>query len=857
MSNPINISAVALPISAMSNAFSGLFGGSGSDDYSTMRLLNVQMQMLENMSSKIDVIQSGIEFIIENQEEIKQLIETIPSKTVSELYRKDLEGLFVLLREKIEAYAIERAKNKEKANKIFQPIFNEILTIIQVSRAKIFRLDNYLDLPVVSTCLHFELFCMVLAEQPKSLIEVTLRSYRKWIENCLSTELKTKFEGTKSDRNILIESAKKLFTYTKCKSVMENDVPTGAWKNGEPVTMLYTEHAISFNVFNYKLSNKLSDELSNSTKILIDKSLLKTDDLPSVFEIGDVIWNGVYNFDYKGSTPILSNKKPTRISDQFVINESHLDMANSIDCSKVDATNNLPKIAEDTEPLLKQINDNSYLLIMYASLINIANESFQAIDKFLTQPQSLNKDSILSFGYELEKFSRIYNERAVEWVKFIDEKVEQIEDAEQKAKLKALRDQMANLNANEKNILLEYKRLEAEIAENMNEDLLTEILGILGSIGKELERGVQNIGRETEILVQNLGNNLEKAVQDTGKEIERAVNNVGEAVEAAVAFAENQIESWGTTLADAEKRVREGKIIDAIWHIAADPYKHTDENLAIMVQDSSLINNIATATASIYGGPGGAAAYAAWFTYKQTKNLDFALKAGIIAGLTSQGIQFANAMPANGITELTKRTLVTSSIGAVSIAASGGSEEDIINGFLKGAALSMAREYYRSITEMEIEGRSPTEKAIPKLNPEEMQKYMKERFVSVRYDDGTPVYRSFFDETSNEFKVKLYSVSEMPRTISHVGFETDILDSGYLSLAETGVPMQVIARLPYANDMAYFHDIWCEKVAAEGFELGTTGTVVTIIPATIVTVAGSDTPLITQIVEEINKQVSN
>ena len=126
----LTISAVAFPVSAMSNAFSGLFGGSGSNDYSTMRLLNIQMQMLENMSSKIDVIQTGIEFMIENQEEIKQLIEKIPSKTVSELYRKDLEGLFVLVREKIEAYAIERAKNKEKAYKIFQPIFNEILTIV-------------------------------------------------------------------------------------------------------------------------------------------------------------------------------------------------------------------------------------------------------------------------------------------------------------------------------------------------------------------------------------------------------------------------------------------------------------------------------------------------------------------------------------------------------------------------------------------------------------------------------------------------------------------------------------------------------------------------------------------------------
>lgn len=60
------ISAVAFPVSAMSNAFSGIFGGFGDNDYSTMKLLNLQMKMLENISSKIDVIQSGIEFIIAN-----------------------------------------------------------------------------------------------------------------------------------------------------------------------------------------------------------------------------------------------------------------------------------------------------------------------------------------------------------------------------------------------------------------------------------------------------------------------------------------------------------------------------------------------------------------------------------------------------------------------------------------------------------------------------------------------------------------------------------------------------------------------------------------------------------------------
>ena len=50
------------------------------------------------------------------------------------------------------------------------------------------------------------------------------------------------------------------------------------------------------------------------------------------------------------------------------------------------------------------------------------------------------------------------------------------------------------------------------------------------------------------------------------------------------------------------------------------------------------------------------------------------------------------------------------------------------------------------------------------------------------------------------------------------------------------------------NDMAYFHDQWC---AVEGF--GLPATIVTILPATILTVAGSDRPVLDQIIDVINE----
>ena len=118
---------------------------------------------------------------------------------------------------------------------------------------------------------------------------------------------------------------------------------------------------------------------------------------------------------------------------------------------------------------------------------------------------------------------------------------------------------------------------------------------------------------------------------DTIAELERAGENSEEAAIAVGNFAENQVYSYGQTLTDAEKRIREGKIVDAVWFLAVDPLRHTEENLGTAVSESSLLNYTATAAASIYGGPSSAAAYAAWYTYKQTGDLELAVKSGVIA----------------------------------------------------------------------------------------------------------------------------------------------------------------------------------------------------------------------------------
>ena len=60
--------------------------------------------------------------------------------------------------------------------------------------------------------------------------------------------------------------------------------------------------------------------------------------------------------------------------------------------------------------------------------------------------------------------------------------------------------------------------------------------------------------------------------------------------------------------------------------------------------------------------------------------------------------------------------------------------------------------------------------------------------------------------------------------------------------------MRAVAMMPYMNDMAYFHDQWAAVAQMEGFQVQAT-----IVPATVLTVTGSDSPLLTQTTEEIQE----
>ena len=117
---------LAIANSALSAA--RLFGPSGG---SVAELLNLQTQLLNELSQQISALNKGIVLIVDQLEDIRGLIGKVPESTVFELYRNRLAGITVLYRESMELYSDYRVQFGIEAaqSKIGDRLEEEILKL--------------------------------------------------------------------------------------------------------------------------------------------------------------------------------------------------------------------------------------------------------------------------------------------------------------------------------------------------------------------------------------------------------------------------------------------------------------------------------------------------------------------------------------------------------------------------------------------------------------------------------------------------------------------------------------------------------------------------------------------------------
>lgn len=357
---------------------------------------------------------------------------------------------------------------------------------------------------------------------------------------------------------------------------------------------------------------------------------------------------------------------------------------------------------------------------------------------------------------------------------------------------------------------------------NGAEAVNTAATGAVTHVNTQATNGVQHAADQAKELNKNTKWNLEKAGRDTEAEVGRFGHSLEDAAHAIGHYLEHQGQGAGETLSNAERRLREGKVVDALWHLSTEPYQHTSDNAALAVQESEYLNTVAQVAATAYGGPNGAAAYAAWLTYTQTGNADLALRAGVLTFATSTAFASAGGMSTATTSDIARKAAVTAAIGGLAVAAAGGDENAVQQGFLKAGAMVLVQDGYKKYTGTNLDGRASEGDAYcmtaqdAACSPSESAYVRDANGNIVRNANGDPVI----------------DMSKVDPRRPHVGTMGGAGTPGWAD--ERGALMTGISRIPGMNAMSVFHDQWMIS-----WDKGTLVTVSTIIPATVLTYTGT------------------
>jgi len=369
----------------------------------------------------------------------------------------------------------------------------------------------------------------------------------------------------------------------------------------------------------------------------------------------------------------------------------------------------------------------------------------------------------------------------------------------------------------------------------------------LGQVAAELLTGamvikasqttVNNTVRNLSKAVGDLDNVVKKAADDTKNEAGRTARNISKAADAIKEYEIAETTGRIKATEHALDSVREGKVIDAVWHLGMEPLQDTDKNASNAAMKSDIIRTVGQVAASAYGGPGGAAAYAAWLTFHQTHgDVNLALKVGIITGATAWAMQGAGGVPARDsagnivVSDLGKKVAVTAAIGGLAVAAAGGNETAIRDGFLRAGAMVLIQEGYQSYTQHPLNDES--------MRGAKGPAYCVSSTVNCRdIPDGAAVYK--------DGKFIGWDQAKLDPSAPHVGAgfpDTPIQPGDVTWPTEGSAFMKGVAVVPGMNAMAVFHDQWAMNWnMPPGILQGT------IVPAIVMTYNGTAAPLFERI----------
>jgi hypothetical protein len=356
----------------------------------------------------------------------------------------------------------------------------------------------------------------------------------------------------------------------------------------------------------------------------------------------------------------------------------------------------------------------------------------------------------------------------------------------------------------------------------------------LHDIGKATGAAAENARKAIEKGLFDASKTAGKAGKDLAAETGRVGTNAVEMVKAVGKYMETNVAGSIQSLSDAEKRFREGKLLDAMFHLALDPLTTQEEAAFIATQESGWLNTAGAAAASAYGGPAGAAAYATWQTYKATGgNAELALRAGLITGLTNYAMTGIGKMAPGTTPEMLQKAVLAGSVGGLAVAASGGNEDDIKKAFILGGGMVIVQDGYRAYT------------GHP-LNP---QGASAEPYCTSATDPTCKTLRDAY-EWDADGNLRL-NTAKLDPNASMVGIAADpnnpqIIGKPIPLGSDQSTFMRTVAKIPGMNAMGLFHDKWVVS-----WNMSPLMNKMTIFPAVALTYFGTGAPLNNQIVSTV------
>lgn len=153
-----------------------------------------------------------------------------------------------------------------------------------------------------------------------------------------------------------------------------------------------------------------------------------------------------------------------------------------------------------------------------------------------------------------------------------------------------------------------------------------------GPIAKAKDKAKEKLGDAE----SSLRHGARRTERDARHERDRVVVRSTEALKEAGYFVDRQQRDYRETLETSGSYLRDGDLYAAWKTYTFEPYRNTEDNAFRAAVGSSYLRAAGQIAASVYGGPGGGAAYSSWLAYRTTGDLEMAGRSFAISLATSQ-----------------------------------------------------------------------------------------------------------------------------------------------------------------------------------------------------------------------------